>query len=158
MKENLNSSNDTLPQKQPSSSAKTITCPLCNQEISDLKEKINMHLEECFSVSKLLPSPSKLAVDDLLSRYKRKQAENRDEVDGQLNKRTRTNNASFDDSQTAWNNNSGSAEDPENEDELNVDECESSPRDSNSNYEHKMLNKEDTMSKCVNCKVGYTKS
>ena len=28
-----------------------VMCPLCNEDISDLKERINMHLEECFSSS-----------------------------------------------------------------------------------------------------------
>ena len=50
MKENFNSSakrnnkNNNLDSK--------IICPLCEQDITDLKEKMNIHLEECFSASK----------------------------------------------------------------------------------------------------------
>jgi hypothetical protein len=50
MKENLNSSS-AKPNSNSNLDNKVI-CPLCDENITDLKEKINIHLEECFSSSK----------------------------------------------------------------------------------------------------------
>ena len=51
MKENFNSTATRNTIKSHNLDNKVI-CPLCDQDITDLKDKINFHLEECFSASK----------------------------------------------------------------------------------------------------------
>ncbi len=97
MKENFNSSSakgNNNHSKNGNLDNKVI-CPLCDENITDLKEKINIHLEECFASSKFAAATTSACSSSvkLDTKFKRKQST--DENGLKNSKRSRTSSNSF---------------------------------------------------------------